>query len=406
MLTVTTPGDFLIEFNNGLAVDAETGDKAHSLLSFLKERGLTVEEYLNENGRDASLFSPKVWKAFYELERLDDVTLVDEEHLYGMRLNLQAKDVSVLKMPARATPGYKFPEEGEAGKAAKRAVRHLICGRKLFIHGEAGTGKSSLVREWAYRTQREFLHVEMREDLDPASFLGQREVVIDPETKQNVTKFVPGKLLEALKGNVGSDGERRGVLILVDDIDRAPASYHEVFRHMLDDNARKIYVQELGHDIDIHPDTTFAVTANSRGRGDDGGGYASVMQMDASILDRLNAFVEMPSMDTTEECDILMKKFPQLLEMSPKTQHNPFYKVMKVAEDLRKMARTEHFPINFSHRRCEDWLRSIEDMTVLNGSYDVAFLAETASDWLDRFTAFEQDRLLKRAASIHVNLAL
>lgn len=385
-----------IHFKNDLAVNGNTGKTCISVLDEIDREDLPA--YLESHGANTNLFAPDVWEAFYALDVKRKAPLSQKGYAKVGDVLIPAENANreVLLRPAHGTPGYCFPTQGKAGAAAMRIARGIKYKMQPFIYGAAGTGKTTVVREIAHQTNREFLHVEMREDLDPATFLGQREIVIDPETKQNVTTFVPGKLLKALEGHVGKDGVRRGVVILVDDIDRAPSTYHELFRHALDRNARKVYVQELGDDITMHPDTLIVATANSRGRGDDAGTYDSVQMMDDAILDRFNVFIEYPYMTPKEEEKILLDKFPELAKFSTE----PFRMVMKVCTQLREMAETEHLPINFSHRRCEDWLRGIYIMCCEEGRYRPEHLTVTAEDWMDRYAPHERESILRRVTGV------
>jgi len=77
-----------------------------------------------------------------------------------------------------------------------------------------------------------------------------------------------------------------------------------------------------------------------------------------------------------------------------------------VATELRKLDETDHLGVDFSHRRCEDWLHSVQDLTDENGgSYLPAMLGTAAEDWLERYPTHVRNGLLRRATEVHVPLS-
>lgn len=393
---VQTSGGKHLVFSHPKAINGVDGGQHHDILHNLST---PLQKYRSTFGDHVNVFSAGTWEAFFDIpvERKAPSSYGGSLTIGGVTLPYDADNAEALLRPAQRPFKYQYPTRGEAAKAIKRIARAFKYGRQFYIWGEAGSGKSSVIRALAADLNREFLHLEMREDLDPSTFLGQKEVVIDPESQQNITTFVPGKLLKALEGHVGRDGIRRGVVILIDDIDRAPAAYHEIFRHALDRNAKKVYVQELGHDIALHPDTQIIATANSRGRGDDRGYYSSVQMMDESLLDRFDRFIHMPMIDPKEEKEILTSKFPALYAVS----QDPFDRIMHVAEEIRRLIQNGEVYFNFSHRRLEDWVESVWELVQENGmEYQRSMVQESAEDWLDRYTVTEQESVLRRITSL------
>lgn len=84
---------------------------------------------------------------------------------------------------------------------------------------------------------------------------------------------------------------------------------------MLDTTSKRL-VGPTGEVHTILPGTRFAFTANSCGSGDDTGRMSS-RAMDASLLDRMGAFVQAHYMDWSDEADILRSKFPEVAAAAP-----------------------------------------------------------------------------------------
>lgn len=286
-----------------------------------------------------------------------------------------------IPQPARSFPmpeGYRLPQKGAAGKAALRVWSAIKAGRSVYLYGEAGTGKSALIRALCALSRKEASHYAMRESLDPESYLGR--TVIRNEGGASVTSFQKGPLLLDLEGRVGLDGIRRPVVILLDDMDRAPAEYVEILRHVLEDNARNVFVPELGTAIDVFPGTVIVATANSAGRGDSSALYASVQVLDDSVLDRFQAFVKAHWLSREEE-------LLALKEMHTVFQEDELNRVLDVAEGLREAARRGDVQGNFSMRRLKLWLHAAtelwEDPDNQYANRNIALL-HGAEDWLDR----------------------
>jgi MoxR-like ATPase len=340
---------------------------------------LTLEDYLDRYGEDVPYMSSdllealekksperKGSKSFAHLIRVGDIRLTRE----------QGEPSETFKRPDH----YSYPKQGSAASAAERFARAFKYKKHTFVYGPAGCGKSALVRALTHDMNLEASHYPMRAGLDTELYLGKEAVVIDEATNLNVTRFIEGKLLRDLRGREGKDGIIRGVVILIDDIDRAPAQYHEVLRHVLEDNARNVFIPELGVNVEIHPDTRIIATANSAGRGDSAGYYSSVEEMDESILDRFQRAVEYHFLEPEEEEGILQNKFPLIRDTAP----HIFKEVLDVAGDIRLMIDNNDIYASFSHRRLVQWLESATELFTEDSSKDPQeVLKESAKDWLD-----------------------
>ena len=284
---------------------------------------------------------------------------------------------------------YQYPAKAASGEAATRVARAYSKRRHIFVYGDAGSGKSAIFRALGFDFNRECSHYAMRESLDPELYLGR--TVIEELNGASVTRFEKGPLLLDFEGREGKDGVKRAVTILMDDIDRAPPVYHEIFRHAMDDNAKSIFVPELKVTITIFPGTQIIATANSSGRGDSTSLYATSQQMDESILDRFNVVVHYPFLNKEEELEILVKRFPSL----PKKVISMMLHGAGLIRDA--IAKGEIFG-SFSHRRIVNWCQSLVDVQERWNERDmekVGMIRHAAKDWMDWFDP-EQREILRR----------
>lgn len=365
-----------------------------------EDHNMTISEYVEKYGEDTPIASNDLWEAYLGMNeglirknsahfanaiRVGKVTLMREE----------GDKFYKFQRPAF----YEYPKEGKSAQAMQRIARAFKYKKSLFIYGPAGTGKSAGVRALCHDLNLESSHYPMREGLDTELYLGKEAVVIDEETSLNVTKFIRGKLLNDLEGRVGKDGVRRGVVILIDDIDRAPAEYHEILRHCLEDNAQNIFVPELGININVHPDTRIIATANSAGRGDSTGKYTSVQEMDDSILDRFQRVVEFHFMEKEQEVKILKNKFPLILQAA---DESVFDKALECANIMRGMFQDEAAFGSFSHRRLVQWFQSLEELIeeTQNNTYTKDMLRESTQDWLEWYDQETRNALVSRALDV------
>lgn len=370
----------------------------HYLAAHLNEQhSMSLPDYLNKYGERSPIASTAVWETLRKesperkgSKRYDNIIKVG-----GIQLERRQGNP---KQPFARPDQYMYPKKGKASKSVERIARAVKYGRTIFVYGPAGSGKSAVLRALGHDLNLECSHYPMREGLDPELYLGKEAVVIDEETSQNVTRFIKGKFLKDLEGRVGLDGVRRGVLMLIDDIDRAPAEYHEILRHVIEDNAQNVFIPELAISIDVHPDTIVVATANSAGRGDMTGYYSSVQEMDESILDRFQRVVQFHFLEKEEEKKILKNKFPSLAMACP----HEFDEIMEVAETIREMIRSNEIFASFSHRRLVQWMQSAEELLKENkGKHYPKMMSEAATDWLEWYDV-ETRETVKRAVSIHL----
>lgn len=397
IMKVQTSGKTTIEFHHDKAICREDAKEKHSLVDHLEDNhNMSPEDYFRRYGKSATLFGAEVFDEFYSrnIERKGSESY--HTYLEIGSITMKAHVGLMARRPTRPA-GYKYPTKGQAGLASARIARAIKYGRNIYYYGPPGTGKSDMFRALAHDLNKEFSLYPMREDLDPALYLGQMQVVVDEKTGVNKTEFVQGRLLRDIQGRVGKDGVRRAVLITIDDIDRAPAENNELYRHLLD-GAKEIFVPELGESIPVFPGTQICATANSRGRGEQGL-CTSVQTIDDSLLDRFDRFVESHFLEPSEEREILEAKYPFLVENAP----DAFRIIMKVTESIRHMIQNREVLMNFSHRILMNWAESLEELLQENGCiYRDELVGLAAVDWLERFDPDHRDAVLSRTLNAYV----
>ena len=292
---------------------AGCGHKSHSLLDHIKEaHGLSVADYCGKHPGAATVSQALIdgVKAKRKGTRRTAAPAVTSLTLDMMgetvRVNHQIAEGQCLPLPE----GYAFPRKGKAKAALLEVVECLSDGDSVFFWGPAGTGKDAVMSAYSAMTRTPGLIYTFTSGTDVKRWFYSRE--IDSEG----TAWSYGTLWNALvHGITGRDGKQYPALIVFSDVDRGTADQLEEFRLMLDTTSKRL-VGPTGEVHTILPGTRFAFTANSCGSGDDTGRMSS-RAMDASLLDRMGAFVEAHYMDWSDEADILRSKFPEVAAAAP-----------------------------------------------------------------------------------------
>ena len=295
---------------------AECGHASHSLLDHVREdHGLSPQEYL-EKHPGKGLVSQELLDKMAEqakgvkrkpINQPDDLTV--KLGGYVLKCNPQTMEMDALPCP----PSYFFPSKGKAKKAFTRALRALVNGRNLFLHGMPGTGKDALVHAYSFYSRRPVVMVTFKPGTDLAPWFYVRSI------GKEGTGYDYGHVWDALVNGIEDrKGNRRAPLMLLSDADRADSAQVEWFRILTDSISGRI-LDPHGKMVPLFRDpitgktAQFACTANSVGSGDARGRMASANPMDASIMDRLGKKVQAEYMHWDDESRILKSLHPELV---------------------------------------------------------------------------------------------
>jgi MoxR-like ATPase len=271
-----------------------------------------------------------------------------------------------------APRGYRLPTKGGARAAHRRVLLAVRNTRKVFVHGDPGTGKDAVFH---FLSETLGLPAKIRTfspDVDVHRWFYTREIGGDG-TRWDLTR-----LFRAItEGHTGTDGVTRPYLVLFSDIDRATPEQLEVFRLMLDTTSMRI-MGPAGDTHRIWPGTHFVFTANSCGTGDATGRMSS-QAMDASMLDRMGRFVKFTYLHWADEAEILRGKFPALVEAVPSI----FDELGMAATAVRKAISARTLYAELTHRGLCEILQEAED-ELEAGSKSTTLLRKGMSAWLDR----------------------
>jgi cobaltochelatase CobS len=178
----------------------------------------------------------------------------------------------------------------------------LAAGKKPWIQGHTGSGKSTLVTQVAARLGWPVVRVNFDSDISRLDLVGRDTLTTDPTTGTTITKWVDGVLPLALRGPH---------ILLLDEIDFVRPDVSYVLQPILEGNP--LVLNENGGER-VVPDPMFRIvaTANTVGQGDEFGMYQGARPQSAAMLDRFSSFIKVPYLSTEQEVELIKSKHPTL----------------------------------------------------------------------------------------------
>lgn len=369
------------------------GYKSHSILAHVTEmHDLTPEAYLEAHS-GAETISEAVLTAMAGVEmrrRVVPAATALTAKIYGINIPIDAAVPASLC--GKMSEAYLIATKGKAKKWMSRAVKGFLRGRILFIHGQAGTGKDSLIQYLSGLLRKPIFEVTFVPEKNLAPMFYQRKIGAEG------TGYEFGALWTAItKGVEARDGGRRPVIVLLSDVDRADPAQAEWFRILCDSMGGRIS-DPWGKMVDLFPGTQFICTANTVGTGDARGRMVSANPMDASLLDRLGRKIKADFLHWDDEVIVLRTKFPRVAETAgwifdptdptDKTDHGPLGNASKA---LRASIEAEDLYAEFTHRGICEVLKEVDDIIFFAGKAPKNVLKQGFSAWLDGLDDDQRD---------------
>lgn len=222
---------------------------------------------------------------------------------------------------------------------------------KTLLHGEAGTGKSSLPEQVCAKLRVPFMRVNCREDMESSALFGSIHV------QDGTIGWIPGPAEELA---------RHGGLLQIDEISAAPPGVNMAMQWMLEENGKVFLADKPGKPEDkfVEPVDEFRIVAtdNTRLQGDTSGMYAGTQVQNTAMLDRFTSVIEMDYPDKKAEEQMIVGRVPDIPKELAK-------KMVQVAGHIRAAFKSGSIQYPLSPRSNIEWARKICQV----GDIEIAF---------------------------------
>jgi MoxR-like ATPase len=266
----------------------------------------------------------------------------------GARASAKIHVYSPHPMTPALDTNYKFPSD-----ATVAILAAMVRGRNVWLHGPAGTGKTTWPMQLCARTGRPFALVACDDTTEAPELTGMTV------PHQGGVRWQDGVLTAAMRVP--------HCVILIDEPTVARAGALMVLQSVLAN--RMLSIKETGEVVRCAEGVRFLVADNTNGTG--GGtaeGYEGTRRMNRAMLDRFSAFVRFDYLPTDQEAEALVAHTsctPQLA-----------YILVECATLTRK-ARVTHA---LGLRRLIAWAEALTDGITPRAAFEYCVLNSCARD--------------------------
>ena len=225
-------------------------------------------------------------------------------------------------------PGLKGPEVPDVNPdfvfflESFRDLNGFVTSRLskgLYIFGNAGTGKSDLVRNYCALTGYPLFEVNANTDTQMSDLWGEHTLV------DGSIKWIPGPLHRAME---------EGGIFCIHEISLMRPNIIGALNIVLDSTNRIVAPNIDRTVIDVHPNFRFIVTDNTNGTGDERGVFLGRRPLSLDFLDRF-MFIELDYLPEELEAEIIRRNNPIIPE-------EIIRQMVKFANETRKQFNSEN----------------------------------------------------------------
>jgi len=235
-------------------------------------------------------------------------------------------------------------------------------GDRTNIVGPTGSGKSSMVEYACALTGRPFIRINGRGDMESSSLLGMLTV------NDGSTEWVDGEL---------TMGVRQGAVVCIDEWTLIPPEIMMSLQWLMEDGGA-LLLSDMPADAGdrmVRPRETFRLvcTDNTRGLGDETGGFAAVNVQNTATLDRFGTIIHVDYLSADHEKAVLKNAQPELTdELSSK--------MISFAKLVRTSYNQGEISLTCSPRTLLNWAKKAQYFRDAGRALRMAFFEKISSD--------------------------
>lgn len=191
--------------------------------------------------------------------------------------------------------GYIFRDED-----LMNVLLGILKNRRTYLHGDTGTGKTSLVEQTAAFLNWPFFRINFDSHMTRMDMVGRD--VVSVEDGASKSHFVDG----VIPANLALP-----VLACYDEMDAAQPDMAYVMQRVFEGDMF-IVTEDGGRIVRPHPWHRVFATGNTTGQGDERGLYQAPRQQSLALLDRFTNWVKVEYLDAAQRRQLIMKAGPNL----------------------------------------------------------------------------------------------
>lgn len=185
-------------------------------------------------------------------------------------------------------PNYIFRED-----LVIPVLYSLVYNKKMWLQGETGTGKTTLIEQVAAHCNYPFVCINFDSEISRYDLLGKMDLV--ESNGASVTKWIDGVIPRIMSGPY---------IGCFDELDFVRPDVAYVMQRVLEGNSLRLL--EDG-DREVVPDPMYRMfaTGNTVGQGDEHGRYHGARPQSAAFLNRFTSWVQVPHLDNEQRKKLL-----------------------------------------------------------------------------------------------------
>ncbi len=256
--------------------------------------------------------------------------------------------------------------EFDGYQAQKHELEMCVLGMemrdKINITGPTGSGKSSMVKYICAKSCRPFIRINGRGDLESDSLLGMLTA------ESGDTKWVDGTITEGIK---------QGATICIDEWTVIPPEIMMALQWLMEENGQLYLSDKPGSSVDKlitpHPEYNLIFTDNTKGLGDDNGGFAATNVQNTATLDRFGTCIHVGYLAPSHELAILKARNPAMQDALGN-------KMIKFASLVRRAYDTNDVSMTCSPRTLINWCTKAQYLKSVSLSLKMAFFEKLPNE--------------------------